>query len=139
MNEYPPVAIQNWCAYISGNEEARTWLVENNYRELAEFWDAYENVEKSFRWLNENGFVQLAACIDAKSENDKAKAWLMRFGYAELAACCDASRGNQQAVSVLVSGGYDQLVIVAKTIFDTNHKRKKKSFWSIFDFGNPYK
>lgn len=138
MNEYPDIAIVKWCDYIGGDTNARTWLIENNFRELAEFWDAYEDVETSFQWLKSNGFVHLAACIDAMSENDSAKAWLMRYGYTDLAAFCDASEGKQSAVSILVSSGNHQLVTVAKKIFDTVSKRKK-SMWSIFNFGNPFK
>ncbi|HKR03872.1 MAG TPA: hypothetical protein VJY62_04485 [Bacteroidia bacterium] len=138
MRDYPEIAIEKWCDYISGNDDARRWLEENNFRELAEFWDAYENIEQSFQWLKSNGFLHLAACIDAANHNSKAKLWLLKYGYTDLAAFCDASEGNQHAVSILLQNEKYQLVRVARTIY-SNHKKKKRSFWRIFDFGNPFK
>ena len=138
MDSYPDTAIEKWCDYISGNDDAGKWLIENNFRELAEFWDAYENIEKSFQWLKNNGFVHFAACIDAMNNNSKAKLWLLQYGYTDLAAFCDASEGNQKAVSMLLQDEKYQLIKVARTIHNTERK-KKKTFWRIFDFGNPFK
>lgn len=139
MKDYSDTAIEKWCDYIGGSENAGKWLIENNFRELAEFWDAYENIEKSFQWLKNNGFIHLAACIDAMNQNSKAKLWLFRYGYTELAAFCDASEGKQQAISILLQSEKYQLVKVAKAIYSSGRKKKKKSFWNIFDFGNPFK
>src|SRR5690242_11806622 len=138
MKDYPETAIDKWCDFINDDEEAGKWLFDNNYRELAEFWSAYENIEISFQWLKTNGFPHLAACIDTMNHNSKAKLWLMQYGYSDLAAFCDASEGNQQAVSILLQNEKYQLVRVAKTIFD-HQSKKKRSFWKIFDFGNPFK
>jgi len=138
MIDYPETAIEKWCEYISGNNDAGTWLIENNFRELVEFWDAYDNIEKSFQWLKNNGFLHLAACIDTLNHNSKAKLWLIKYGYSELAAFCDASEGNQEAVSILLQNEKYQLVKVAKTIF-SYQKKRKRSFWKIFDFGNPFR
>jgi len=138
MKDYPDEVIEKLCEYINGNEFAATWLIENNFRELAEFWDAYENIEKSFQWLKDNGYPHLAACIDTMNHNSKAKLWLMQYGYSDLAVFCDASEGKQQAVSILLKNQNYQLLKVANTIF-THQKKKKKSFWRIFDLGNPFR
>lgn len=138
MVDYPGIAIEKWCDYISGNDDAGKWLLENNFRELAEFWNAYENIEKSFQWLKNNGFLYFAACIDAMSHNSKAKLWLIKYGYTDLAAFCDASEGKQHAVSILLQNEKYQLVKVASVIY-SHQRKKKKSFWKIFDFGNPFR
>ena len=138
MIDYPAPAIDKWCDYINGNEEASKWLIENNFRELAEFWDAYENIEKSFQWLKNNGFIHFAACIDTMNHNSKAKLWLIRYGYSDLAAFCDASEGQKDAISILLQSKKYDLIKVAKTIFG-NQKKKKRSIWNIFDFGNPFR
>ena len=36
--------------------EARAWLDREGYPELPHFWDALENVERSFKWLMETVF-----------------------------------------------------------------------------------
>ena len=57
MKEYPISVLRKLSAAIRDEEGAQKWLVDNGYRELSEFWDAYENVEKSFQWLKDNGFT----------------------------------------------------------------------------------
>jgi len=138
MKEYDSSALKKLSATIRGDEVAQQWLKDNGYRELSEFWDAYESIEKSFQWLKNNGFIHFAALIDAMSGKDAAKVWLIKSGYRMLAAFADASEGNKTAVEWMAQQrNYDWLE-VAKAIFDYNEKKKKKGFWNIFNFGNPF-
>jgi len=138
MNEYNPAAFLKLCALIRGEEGAQEWLMDNGHRELSEFWDALENVEKSFKWLLENNQRELAALVDAFHGNDNAKLWLIKNGYRELAAVIDASDGNKTAVEWLLKSGNKGWLMVAREIYLWNKKNEKKGFWKLFDFGNPF-
>ncbi len=138
MKEYDLKALQKLCAAIREEEGAQKWLVDNGYRELSEFWDAYENVEKSFVWLKDNGFIHFAALVDAMSGNETAKAWLIQNKFVTLGILTDAAEGNKSAVDWLMKARESGWVMVAKAIYDYENKKKKKGFWNIFSFGNPY-
>ncbi len=139
MKKYDKEDFEKLILVIRNNDtESEKWLDENGVRELHEFWDAYEDVEKSFKWLMDNGYRQLAATVDALNGNDQAKVFLLSSGNRELAAFVEACSGSQQAVSWLLKGGYGGWVMVAKEIYLRNQK-KEKSFWSIFNLGNPFR
>jgi hypothetical protein len=138
MNEYNASALLKLCSLIRGEEGAQEWLLENDYRELSEFWNAYENVEESFKWLLENNHRELAALVDAFQGNDNAKLWLLKNGHRELAALIDASDGNKTAVEWLLKSGNKAWLAVAREIYLWNKKNEKKGFWKLFDFGNPF-
>ena len=138
MKEYSSEALKKLCGTIQGEKGSQQWLVENGYRELSEFWDAYEDMEKSFQWLKNNGFIHFAATVDAMSGNDTAKVWLIQNGYRMLAALSDASEGNKTAVMWMLKFNHKGWLEVAKAIYDYNKKKKKKGFWSFLNFGNPY-
>ena len=138
MKQYDTEELRMLEGAIRDEEGAQKWLMENGFRELAEFWEAYGDVEKSFQWLKNNGYVHFAALVNAMSGNEKAKVWLIRHGFATLAAFSDAAEGNQSAVSLLLKTDEKGWVGVAKAIFEYNKKKEKKGFWNIFNFGNPY-
>jgi hypothetical protein len=138
MKKYDNEVYEKLILYVRNDDkECEKWLDENDCRELREFWDACEGVEKSFKWLLDNGYRQLAAVVDALNGNDKAKVFLLSRGNRELAAFVEATTGNQKAVSWLLKGNYQGWVLVAKEIYQRN-KKKDKSFWSIFNLGNPF-
>jgi hypothetical protein len=139
MRTYEIAPLLKLCALIRDEKNAREWLMENGYRELAEFWDAYENVEKSFQWLMQNNHRELAALVDAFHGEDHAKVWLLKNGYRELGALLDASEGNKVAVLFLLKSGNKGWLAVARELYVWNKKNQKKGFWSIFDFGNPFR
>jgi hypothetical protein len=138
MKEYDLPAFIKLCALIREEEGARQWLIDNDCRELSEFWDAYENIEKSFTWLLENNHRELAALVDAFHGNDQAKFWLIQSGHRELAVLVDASDGNKTAVEWLLKSGHKGWLIVAREIYLWNKQNDKKGFWKLFDFGNPF-
>lgn len=120
--------------------EARKWLMENDHRELAEWWDAVEGVEKSFRWLLTNNYRQLAAVVDALDGNDKAKVFLLASHNRELAAFVEACNGSQKAVQWLVSFKYNGWALLAKEIFEKEKKKDKGGFLGgLLNLGNPYR
>ncbi len=139
MREYDDFSLLKLCAAIRGEEGAQEWLIDNGYKELSEFWDAFEDMEKSFTWLLENNHRELAALIDGFRGQDDAKMWLIKSGHRELSALIDASEGNKAAVLFLLKSGNKGWLAVAREIYGWNQKNKKKGFWSIFDFGNPFR
>jgi hypothetical protein len=139
MKSYENKAFEKLIILVRNeNKDARAWLVENDYRELAEFWDALDGIEPAFKWLLNNNYRQLAATVDAMNGDDKAKVFLLKTGNRELAAFVEASEGSQNAVSWLLRGGHHGWVLLAKELFDRD-KKKEKSFWSLFNFGNPFR
>jgi len=138
LKEYDIQALSHLAAMIRGEKGAQEWLMGNGYRELAEFWDAYFGIEKSFKWLLENGHPHLAAAVDAASGSDKAKLWLLKSGYRELSAIVDAAEGNKAAVAFLMQSKYKGWVGVAHEIHEFYRKKNKKGIWSFFNLGNPY-
>ena len=139
MRDYELTPLLKLCSYIREEDGAKQWLLDNDYRELAEFWDAVENTELSFKWLIENKHIELAATVDAFHGKDQAKAWLIKMEHRELAALVDASDGNKTAVVFLLKAGYKPWLAVAREIYMWNQKNRKTGFWSIFDFGNPFR
>jgi len=139
MKDYENSALLKLCALIREEEGARQWLIDNGYRELAEFWEANERVEKSFRWLLENNHRELAALVDALHSEEKAKMFLVKAGHPELAAVVDAADGNKTAVVFLLKSGNKGWLAVAREIYLWEQKSKKKGIWNIFDFGNPFR
>jgi len=121
------------------DEEAGKWLIDNHYRELKEFWDACDGVERSFKWLLENGFMQLAATVDAINGNDKAKVFLLSSGNRELAAFVEATNGSQRAISWLLKYDHHGWVMVAKEFFELEKKKNNNFFSTFLNFGNPFK
>lgn len=139
MKEYSAEIFKNLFELIrEENEVNRKFLLQNNARELVEFWDAYEGVEASFKWLMENDNYPLAATIDAIRESDQAKAWLLTNGHREMAAFADACEGKKQAVFWLIHNNYKGWVLVAREI-NQKIKKKEKSIWGILNFGNPFR
>jgi len=139
MKKYDTVSLLKLCALIKEEAGAKEWLIENNCRELYEFREAYENVEKSFKWLLENNHRELAALVDALHGNDTAKLFLVKSGLPDLAAFIDAADGNKAAVAFLVKSGNTGWLAVAREMHAWNKKHEKKGFWKIFDFGNPFR
>ena len=122
------------------DEEAGNWLVEYGFRELKEFWDACDGMERSFKWLLENNFRPLAATVDALNGNDKAKVFLLSTNNGELAAFVEASKGSQKAISWLLKYNHQGWVMVAKEFFEIEKKKDKGGFFgAILNFGNPFK
>ena len=139
MREYDLPELKKLCEAIGGDATAQEWLKNNGFRELSEFWDAYEDVESSFQWLKGNGYLHLAALVDAFSGKDSAKAWLLLNKYTVLGILVDAAAGNKSAVDWLMRAGENGWVMVAKALYEYEQKRKKKDrFWNIFNLGNPY-
>ena len=120
------------------DEDAGKWLVDYGFRELKEFWDACDGMEKSFKWLLENGFKQLAATVDAINGNDKAKVFLLSSGNGELAAFVEATTGSQKAISWLLKNNQQGWVMVAKEFFEIENKKNKGFFNTFLNFGNPF-
>lgn len=139
MKEYTSEQLYKLIAFIKGDEASAAWLRDNGCRELAEFWDAVFGNEKSFQWLKKNGFIHFAAAVDALAEKDAAKLWLVRYGFTTLSAFCDASLGNLSAVEILNANGDQAWVTVARAIYDSDRKKKKKFLGGLFDFGNPFR
>jgi len=138
LKPYDNITLLKLCAAIRGEGGAQEWLVNNGHRELSEFWDAFERVEKSFKWLLENNHRELAALVDGLQGQDNAKVFLIKSNHRELAALIDASDGNKTAVVWLLQSGNKGWLAVAREIYLYNKKKKKKGFWNLFDFGNPY-
>ncbi len=140
MKTYDKEVFEKLIRFIRKDDpDSAEWLMENGYRELKEFWDACEGVEKSFKWLMENGYKQLAATVDAIDGNDQAKVFLLSSGNRELAAFVDAAKGSQKAISWLLKFSHHGWVMVAKEIFDIDNKKEKSLFWSFLNFGNPFR
>lgn len=137
LKEYDLNALSHFDALVKEEKGAQEWLVENGYRELSEFWDAYCGIEKSFKWLLDNGFRHFAAAVDAASGEDKAKLWLIANGYRELAAFISASEGNKPAVAFLLQSKYKEWVGIAHEIFEYNRKRNK-GLKGFFNTLNPF-
>ena len=125
----------NRNAYRSGPKDFTPVI---GFEELAEFRNAFEDVEKSFQWLKDNGYIHLAALTDALGGKDSAKGWLIKNKFVSLGIMVDAAAGNKSAVDWLIKAGEPGWVLVAKAIFDYEKKKEKKGFWNFFSFGNPY-
>ena len=139
MKKYELPVLLKLCATIREDATARQWLMENEFRELIEFWDASEHVEKSYKWLLENNHRELAALADGLHGDDKAKVFLIRSGHQELAVFIDAAEGNKTAIDWLIKFNHKHWLAVAIEIYQWNKKNEPKGFWSIFNIGNPFK
>ncbi|MFN8165436.1 MAG: hypothetical protein U0X76_04505 [Bacteroidia bacterium] len=139
MKSYPDNVFEKLVLLVRNDEDLdREWLLNNRCRELVEFLDAIDGIEKSFQWLLDNNYRQLAATVDAMNGNSKAKVFLLQSGNRELAAFVDACTGNQNAVSWLVTYGHKGWVLVAREFFEKDKKKNKGGFWGLFNLGNPY-
>ena len=49
MRDYEIKELLKLCEAIRGEEGAHEWLKNNGFRELSEFWDAYQDIEISFQ------------------------------------------------------------------------------------------
>ena len=140
MKNYDKEVFEKLILLIRKEDEiAGKWLVDKGYRELKEFWDACDGMEKSFRWLLENNFRQLAATVDAINGNDKAKVFLLSSGNGELAAFVEAANGSQKAISWLLKFNHQGWVMVAKEFFEKEKKKDKNFFSTFLNFGNPFR
>lgn len=140
MKSYDNEVFEKMILLVRNEDElAGKWLVDQGYRELKEFWDACDGMEKSFRWLLENGFRQLAATVDALADNDKAKVFLLSSGNGELAAFVEAAAGSQKAISWLLKYNHQGWVMVAKEFFEIESKKNKNFFSTFLNFGNPFR
>ncbi len=140
MKNYDKESFEKLILFIRNNDkDAEQWLLDNNCRELKEFWDAAEGIEKSFKWLMENGHQALAATVDAMNENDKAKVFLLSSGNRELAAFVEASTGSKSAVTWLLKYKHPGWVMVAREIFEKEKKKDKNFFSTFLNFGNPFR
>ena len=140
MKEYTKEAFEKLILYIRNDDErSGQWLLDNDYRELKEFWDACEGVEASFKWLMENDCKPLAATVDALNENDQAKVFLISSGHRELAAFVDATDGSKSAIGWLLKYKHPGWVMVAKEFFEKNKKKEKNFLWGFLNFGNPFR
>ena len=139
MKTYDLAALLKLCAAIKEEKGANQWLIDHDCRELSEFWDAYQNMEKSFTWLLENNHRELAAIVDGLHGDDKAKAFLIKSGYHELAAFIDAAEGSKTAVLWLMKFKHKPWLAVAREIYLWNKKNEPKGIWKIFNFGNPFR
>lgn len=140
MKSYPIEVYENLVLCARNNDDAaQQWLVDNDYREMSEFWDAFEGVEKSFKWLMENGYSHLAATVDAMAGDDKAKVFLITSGNRELAAFADACEGKAQAVNWLIQFHHKGLILLAREIAIREKKKNKGFFNTFLNFGNPFR
>lgn len=121
------------------DKDAGQWLFDHGCRELREFWDACDGMEKSFRWLLENDFKQLAATVDAIEGNDKAKVFLLASGNRELAAFVEATTGSQKAIAWLLKYNHQGWVMVAREFFEKDKKKNNNFFSTFLNFGNPFR
>ncbi|MBK7911282.1 MAG: hypothetical protein ACOJUL_09290 [Candidatus Pollutiaquabacter aromativorans] len=140
MRDYSPKVFEQLLLLVRDEDvEARAWLDREGYPELPHFWDALENVERSFKWLMENRFPELAATVDAMNGNDKAKVWLLSNRQRELAAFVDACNGQAGAVQWLIKAGEKGLLLIARELDERRKKRDKNFFWSLINLGNPFR
>ena len=140
MKNYDKEVFEKLILLVRNEDEiAGKWLIDQGCRELKEFWDACDGMEKSFKWLLENGFRQLAATVDALEGNDKAKVFLLSSGNGELAAFVEATAGCQKAISWLLQFNHQGWVLVAKEFFEKENKKNKNFFSTFLNFGNPYR
>ncbi|MBL0104680.1 MAG: hypothetical protein IPP51_13495 [Bacteroidetes bacterium] len=139
MKSYSDAQFEHFILLIRKDDDMdREWLLNNSCRELVEFFDAIDGMENAFRWLLENNYRQLAATVDAINGNAKAKVFLLQSGNRELAAFVEATTGSQNAVSWLLKFNHKGWVLAAKEFYDKQHKKEKRGFLGLFDFGNPY-
>ena len=141
MKTYTNETFEHLVLLVRRDEnDDRQWLLDNDCRELVEFWDAIDGMENSFKWLMENNYKQLAATVDAYNGNDKAKLFLIKTGNRELGAFIDACDGNKTAISFLLKHGHQGWALLAKEIFAKEEKKEKSGFWGIFmNLGNPFR
>ena len=140
LKKYPNEAFDALIRTVRDKDDAaQRWLLDNGYPELYHLWDAIEGVEPSFQWLMKNGYRHLAAVVDGLSGKDSAKAWLITSGYPALAAFVDACEGGAKAVQFLIRFGEKGWVLLAREIHAREKKKNKNFFWSILNFGNPFR
>ena len=140
MKTYSDETFEHMVLLVRKDENLdREWLLNNNCRELVEFFDALEGMENSFKWLLENNYRQLAATVDGFNGNDKAKLFLVKTGNRDLAAFIDACDGSKSAIAYLIKQDEKGWLLLAKEFFDRQAKKEKGGIWStLFNLGNPF-
>ena len=141
MKSYDKETFEHLVLLVRKDDKSdREWLLNNNCRELVEFFDAIEGMENSFKWLLDNNYRQLAATVDGYNGNDKAKLFLVKSGNRELAAFIDACDGSKSAIAYLMKQERRGWLLVAKEFFDKEEKKEKKGLWGmLFNLGNPFR
>jgi len=141
MKRYSNDIFEHMVLLVRKDDELdREWMMNNDCRELLEFWDAIDGMENSFKWLMDNDYKQLAATVDAYNGNDKAKLFLIKTGNRELAAFVDACNGSKSAAGYLIKHDFRGWLLLAKEIFDKEEKKEKKGIWGmLFNLGNPFR
>lgn len=102
-NHYSGDAIRKMTEMFSlRNTAAYNWLMERNYRELAEAAEfLMHGTERSFRWLVDNKHFEIAAFINAARGDKKAFKWLMQNNLVFWAATANAVNKDKEAMAWL--------------------------------------
>lgn len=84
------------------NTAAYNWLMERNFRELAEAAEfIQQGTERSFRWLVDHKHFEIAAFVNAVRGDKKAFKWLMQNNLVFWAATANAANKDKEAMAWL--------------------------------------
>jgi hypothetical protein len=119
-NNYKGDAIRKMTAMFKPfNTSAYNWLIEKNYRELAEAAEfLMSGKEASFKWLVDNKFYDIAAFINAVKGDKKAFQWLMQNNIIFWAATANAVNKDKKAMAWLEQHNFIVYKELAEAIID---------------------
>lgn len=98
QKKYSPQAILALAAAVEKNEEAFTWLMENENKELAALADVLVYGKQSaLDWLKNNHFNLITSFVGALEEDEDSINYLMNNHGKQWAATADLVNGNDGA------------------------------------------
>lgn len=119
-NHYSGDAIRKMTEMFGPRSTAAyNWLMERNYRELAEAVEFLQKgTERSFRWLVDNKHFEIAAFINAVRGDKKAFRWLMQNNLVFWAATANAVNKDKEAMAWLMANKLIAYAELAQAILD---------------------
>ena len=121
--EYPQIAIQGLINTLNDDQEAYTWLVQSEWKELAAFSDIIccQNTKAlEFLITNKDKFSTIVNFLAALQKEDKAFDLLMASEDKEWAAAVSAIHGSEEAYDWLLKNNFQIYAKLADTIINNS-------------------
>lgn len=134
---YDKEAILHLTELIKGKDEARLWLIKNNYPELVLLHYSINGYDDALKKLIKNKHIEITAFAHAVRGDAKAFNWLAENKKFELAAAIQIIYKKKSAGMWLKKNKLDHYLILGETIRKRLEEEEKGDIFSFFM--NPFK